>query len=246
MATVRNYIDTLLQAASPRINSIVLPTNVKVDTTNVSTGLQANIDSKRNVIFRQATDPGIAAADYDMWQDTSVTPNIFKTKISGVWVNSGTVNTGLFANLSGQVDQNNYSTYLANNTVSILGFSQNQTIHPTTLNTSLNVNSDNKNVVVIIGGRLACDWNASLPPGYSVMNALLTVGGVTKYNDQLARFVNSTTIDYNQVTASIPIQISNPGSGSVTYSLTITRSYTGSGSGGSVAWPTIQVIGLKV
>lgn len=245
MATVRNYIDTLLQAASPRINSIVLPTNVKVDTTNVSTGLQANIDSKRNVIFRQATDPGIAATDYDMWQDTSVTPNIFKTKISGVWVNSGTVNTGLFANLSGQVTPSNYATYLADNTVSILGFSQNQTVHSTTLNTSLNVNSDNKNVVVIISGRLACDWSDPIP-GYSVMNALLTVGGVTKYNDQLARFVNSTTSGYNQVSASIPVQVNSPGSGSITYSLTITRSYTGSGSGGSVAWPTIQVIGLKV
>jgi hypothetical protein len=77
------------------------------------------------------------------------------------------------------------------------------------------------------------------------MNAKLTVGMATLYNDKLARFVDSSTGEHFQVSASMPISVPTPGTGSVTYSLTITRTTTGNGVDGSVAWPTIQVMGFK-
>jgi len=163
--------------------------------------------------------------------------NALKTKMADLAVNPGS-----------KINSTNYASYMDSNSVSILGFGQNQSLDSATLSTSISVNSDSKNVVVVISGRLACDY-ASSTGGYSNMHAVLTVGGVTKYDDKLARFLNTSSSDSNdhyQVSAAIPLQVSTPGSGSVTYSLTLTRSKTGNGTGGSVAWPTIQVIGLKV
>jgi len=154
-----------------------------------------------------------------------------------------TVNTGIFANLTGQVTANNYATYVGNNAFSSLGFSQNKVTSGTSLTTSLVLNSNGENVVAIISGRLSTATGGA--GGISTLNFSFTVNGVSYYNDQAARLANLGTTDYQMVTVSQPILVASPGAGGVTYSLTITVSQTGTGTGSLCGWPTIQLMALK-
>ena len=243
MATVRNYIDALLQAAGTRIADISMPSNILVDTPNVATGLQANIDSQRNVIFRQATDPGVAAVNYDMWQDTSVTPNVFKIKIAGVWQLASTINQGIFATLSGQVTSGNYATYLGANAISDTSFSQNTGMDASSAYTTLNLDSDGLEVVVVLFGQMVTRYNAT--SGHTAMDMLLTVGGVTKYSKaSCLQFPNQASADPISVGYAHSFKLS-PGSGLKAYQLTVTAQKTGDGTGGTVGYPTIQCFWLK-
>jgi len=241
MATVRNYIDVLLQAAGTRINTITLPTNVLVDTPNVATGLQTEIDSQRNVVFRQTTAPA-AAVNYDIWIDTSVTPNMFKTKIGGAWVDSATVNTGIYATLSGQVNSTNYATYLGANAVTQAAFAISGSIASSDT-ISFNFDSGNNPVILNMTSLLESKINAT--SGYSQLSLNLTVNGSSVFNNVFAQVKNSTDANKNVATGARAFYIGAPGSGSLTYQLTSTLATTGDGTGGGVGKSSMQLFWLK-
>lgn len=167
------------------------------------------------------------------------------TKLTGIAAGA-TVNNGIFANLAGQLTPSNYQTYLQNNTLSILGFSQNQTVSGSSIATGVTVDSDGQNVVVLFGGRLATSTLAT-PTGTETLNAQLTVGGVTKFNDQISRLAHlQISGEYQQSTTLQAILIPNPGNNPVSYALTLTISASQAGANNATCgWPTIQVIGLK-
>ena len=85
MATIKHARTVALQATSPRINPVPLPSNVTADwTTNVTgTGKPADYATV-NRVTRSSSAPA-SPLDGDVWIDTSVTPNVIKTRISGVW-----------------------------------------------------------------------------------------------------------------------------------------------------------------
>jgi hypothetical protein len=226
-----------------------MPTNVRVNLANVNTDLQAEIDAQRNIIYRQTTAPG-AAVDGDIWQDTSVTPNVLKIKVSGAWQSSGTVNTGILAQLVGQITSSNYSTYLGAGAVTARAFAQNKTTHASTLTTSINFDSGGQSVIALISGRGSSKALATTV-GWTRTNLDFTVAGTLVYTDQVARMQNLLVGDsenYNFIAAQQAIYIASPGSGSVSYSLTayLTHNSGSTGSGQLISWPTIILFTLKV
>ena len=85
MAATDNAAQLLLDGTSPRIVPVALPTNITADwTTNVTgTGKPANYATV-NRVQRGASFAG-TPIDGDIWIDTSVTPNVIKTRVSGAW-----------------------------------------------------------------------------------------------------------------------------------------------------------------
>lgn len=85
MAATANAAQLLLDGTSPRIVPVALPTNITADwTTNVTgTGKPANYATV-NRVTRAGTAPA-SPLDGDIWIDTSVNPNVIKTRISGAW-----------------------------------------------------------------------------------------------------------------------------------------------------------------
>jgi hypothetical protein len=245
MATVRNYIDVILQASGTRINTIILPTNIRVDTPNVATGLQNNINAQRNLVYRQSTAPtGPLIVDGTFWQHTGMVPERLYMLEGTIWRPVGTVNDGIFSTLAGQVTSSNYATYLGDNSISNLAFSQNATNNTSSISTSLSFNSDGRNVSALIAARVSTRYSATT--GYTQLNLLLTVGGTTVYDAFVAQINHSTTPDFQQASIVQPILIASPGSGSVSYALTASITTTGDGSGSAlVGRPTIQLFGLK-
>lgn len=92
MATAINSRDIALQATSPRIVPISLPSNVSIDFTGVTGTTKPANNATKNVISRQATAP-TSPTDGDIWVDTSLNPNVVKTRISGVWQSSASFTT---------------------------------------------------------------------------------------------------------------------------------------------------------
>jgi hypothetical protein len=85
------------------------------------------------------------------------------------------------------------------------------------------------------------------PAGVQYMSAQLTVGGVLKYNDQIARLAHLQNGEYQQGTFSQVIYIPSPGAGSVNYTLTLINAASQAGANNaSIGWPTLQILGLKV
>lgn len=92
MATAINSRDIALQATSPRIVPISLPSNVSIDFTGVTGTTKPANNATKNVISRQPTAP-TSPTDGDIWVDTSLNPNVVKTRISGAWQSSATFTT---------------------------------------------------------------------------------------------------------------------------------------------------------
>lgn len=164
-------------------------------------------------------------------------------KLGGIAAGA-TVNTGLFATLSGVISATNYASYVGANAFSVLGFSQNKTTSAGTLNTSISFNSSGQNVVAIISAGLSSAkyGNAS---GSSGLWLNFKVGGVVKFNDTAAVLVDESSDQYSLVSGTIAVLITSPGAGAVTYTLTATLSHYGIGTGPLIYWPTIQLFGLK-
>ena len=243
MATTQNAGDLQLAATYPRMESVSGTTTM--DFANVTGSTKPQDNATKNIISYGALVYRPTGTNGDIYYATDTSPATEYMNISGNWVATSTTNTGLFAMLNGQINSSNYAAYLAENTISVLGFAQSQTQDSTSQYTSVSINSDNKNVVVIISARFAGNF-LTTNGGYSYMNARLAVRGTTRYSGELARFANSSTSDYDQITTSIPVQVDSPGTGSVLYELYLSRVTTGNGWGGTIGWPTIQVIGLKV
>ena len=106
MATIKHARTLALQATSPRINTVALPTNVTADWTTNVTGTGKPAD---NATVNRVTYSGTAPAspvNGDIWVDTSTTPYTLKTRVGGAWVVSSnyTTNTNQLsdgANLGG-------------------------------------------------------------------------------------------------------------------------------------------------
>ena len=85
MATIRHARTVALQATSPRINAITLPPNVAADwATNVTGAAKPADYATVNRVQRGASFTG-TPIDGDIWIDTSVTPNVIKTRVAGAW-----------------------------------------------------------------------------------------------------------------------------------------------------------------
>jgi hypothetical protein len=165
---------------------------------------------------------------------------------SGKPANNATVNNGLLANLAGQITAANYATYLGANAITVLGFNQNQTISTSSLSTSVDVDSNGQHVVIIFSGRLATSQLASTT-GVQYLNALITVNGVTKYNDQIGRLAHLQVAgQYQQGSYSEFLIVPAPSVNAASYTLTISTAASVAGANNSsCAWPSLLVIGLK-
>jgi hypothetical protein len=85
MATIKHARTVALQATSPRINAINLPPNVTADWATQVTGTAKPADyATVNRVQRGASFTG-TPIDGDIWIDTSVTPNLIKTRVGGAW-----------------------------------------------------------------------------------------------------------------------------------------------------------------
>jgi hypothetical protein len=254
ITTQKNQYTTAFQALADYLNngvawasgipSWINDTNISANQTIVAStyrGKWTDYYTKRVSLIKKVTDVAntdtTAAATTAIW--TGVTG-------SGKPENNATQNLGAFANLAGSLTSTNYSTYVSPNAFTILGFSQNQSISTGNVVTSVNVNSDNKPVVIVFTGRMATS-SLNTPTGVQILVAVLKVNGVTKYNDQLARFAHLQNGEFQQGTFSQVIMLGAPGSGSVTYELTVSTWCTQGGANNSTCgWPTLQVMGLKV
>ena len=92
MVTAVNSRDVALQATSPRINPIALPTNISVDFAGVTGTTKPANNATKNTISRQASAP-TSPTSGDIWVDTGVTPNIVRTFIGGTWQASASYTT---------------------------------------------------------------------------------------------------------------------------------------------------------
>ena len=182
---------------------------------------------------------------------SSLTNFVTITRLDNSTAASGaTVNNGAFANLPGALTPANYSSYIAAQTVSKMAYILNKA-GGSTCATSLNVDSDGKNVLVTVMGVLKGS-HAETFGGSSFMYMKLTVGGVvhTDIND-LCVVISPSTSNADAIYAALipisyTISISTPGTGSVNYTLDLTYSQGGNGIGGFVTWAALQITGLKV
>jgi len=93
MATTVNARDLALAATSPRITPVTLPANVAVDySDNVTGSTKPANNATVNRVTRAGTAPA-SPVDGDIWIDTSVTPNVVKTRIGGAWISSANYTT---------------------------------------------------------------------------------------------------------------------------------------------------------
>ena len=93
MAAIKHSRTAALQATSPRIVAVPLPTNVSVDFGNNVTGsLKPANNATVNRITTAATAPA-SPVDGDIWIDTSTTPVTVRTRIAGAWYASATYTT---------------------------------------------------------------------------------------------------------------------------------------------------------
>lgn len=92
MVTAVNSRDVALQATSPRILPVSLPTNVVVDFATITGTTKPADNATKNVIYRQASAP-TSPINGDIWVDTSLNPNVVKTRVAGVWQSSATYTT---------------------------------------------------------------------------------------------------------------------------------------------------------
>lgn len=93
MAATVNARDLALAATSPRIVAVPLPTNVSVDFgSNVTGAAKPANNATVNRITTSATAPA-SPVNGDIWIDTSTTPAVVKTRISGAWYASANYTT---------------------------------------------------------------------------------------------------------------------------------------------------------
>ncbi len=94
MVTAVNARDVALAATSPRILPIALPTNLTIDFAGVTGTTKPANNATVNRVTRQSAAPtSPTPVDGDIWVDTSVTPNIIRTRIAGTWQASASYTT---------------------------------------------------------------------------------------------------------------------------------------------------------
>jgi hypothetical protein len=160
---------------------------------------------------------------------------------------NATVNNGILANLAGQITAANYATYLAAGAISSIGFAQNKsTATAGTLSTSVIVDSDGKDVIILFGGRIATSTLATTT-GVQFLNAEILVEGTQIYYDSIASLGHwQATGEYQHGSFMEFLLYPNPGTGGIHYQINITMAASQGGTNNSqLAWPSILVISLK-
>ena len=93
MATTKHARTLALAATSPRVVPVALPTNISVDfSDNVTGSTKPANNATVNRVTRSASAPP-SPVDGDIWVDTSVTPNVIRTRVSGAWQASASYTT---------------------------------------------------------------------------------------------------------------------------------------------------------
>ena len=93
MATIKHSRTIALQATSPRIVAVPLPTNITADWTTNVTGTGKPADSATVNRIQTGTSFSGTPVDGDIWIDTNTSPAIVKTRIAGAWVSSANYTT---------------------------------------------------------------------------------------------------------------------------------------------------------
>lgn len=224
--------------------------------TQISGVLDLTADSSTRAIFRVDNDGGtgiIISYDGLMLEELAgeiTIPSAFNQppnfRVDYTGAMDATKGATIGTDLNGQITPTNYQTFIANNTITKMSYSNNAGTSSTSITTSLSFDSDNQNVLAIITGVLESKY-ASDVTFRSSMVCKLKVNGTYILNKFVAVTPNApvSTISGHVVSFSEPVLIAAPGSSAITYIAELHYSDTGGGTTGHVGDVGLTLMALK-
>lgn len=218
-------------------------------------------EATKNVVSsgRLASRPTGANGDFYYATDTK----ILYQKVSGSWITAanaytntseltdgaglGTKATWLgIVNTDTTLGLSNYDDVIAANTLTPVTLFSNPTSSSTSRTVGGSFNSNGEKVVVLLS-YIQVGSNVDLAGKTDWVSVTFRVGRTVIYNNSIMSAMTSAN---NAVVrpmqyVTIPLEVTSPGTGSVTYSLTVTLDKGDSRSNGLVSSPKILIIGLR-